>query len=294
MSKYIAYIAASAALAMSPYNPAHAAKEPLQLDPSSKWNINYSDEKCTLVRSFGQNENMINLYITRYAPGNALDIFFVGELFKSNFSQGTTMIKFGDHQAEQELGYFSAKSSDDIPSMVFRSSMTYAPFSEESSKTAIFDPTISDQENGIEYIKTTTPKKKDVIIKTGSLGKAMAAMRSCTDDLITSWGIDAKINATLTRLAEPTTSPATWIRSSDYPSSQLRSGAQTIVRFRLNIDEVGHITQCRIQDSYGDDAFDSAVCDNIMKRAKFNPALDKDNNPVASYYVNKVIFRVNQ
>jgi TonB family protein len=83
-----------------------------------------------------------------------------------------------------------------------------------------------------------------------------------------------------------------WFDANDYPTSMLRSGEQGIVNFRLRVDRAGKPTECKVQESTRPKAFDDAVCKTVMRRAKFEPALDAHGNLAPSYWRQTVIFRI--
>jgi outer membrane biosynthesis protein TonB len=70
----------------------------------------------------------------------------------------------------------------------------------------------------------------------------------------------------------------------------LNAGQGAIVNFRLLVDAAGSVTGCFIQQTTRLKEFDDAVCKSISRRAKFDPALDKDGKPILSYYNNTVRF----
>ena len=82
------------------------------------------------------------------------------------------------------------------------------------------------------------------------------------------------------------------MKSRDYPLPMLLSGKRAIVQFRLNVDPAGKPTACHIQQSTRPKAFDDAVCKAIMRNAEFEPALDAGGSPIASYWLNTVVFHM--
>ena len=63
---------------------------------------------------------------------------------------------------------------------------------------------------------------------------------------------------------------------------------------RLDVDETGGITACHIQMPLSDPAFEESSCADIQHALDFDPALDKDGKPIASYWVTKVYFQIGQ
>ncbi len=81
---------------------------------------------------------------------------------------------------------------------------------------------------------------------------------------------------------------AEWVTTDDYPSSSLREEAEGITRTRLSVGADGRVTACEVTGSSGNSALDQAACRNLQRRARFEPALDRDGNPVASTYPKNV------
>lgn len=129
-----------------------------------------------------------------------------------------------------------------------------------------------------------------VVLATGSLGKPFAAMRSCTDALLKEWKLDPQVQNTLSRRAAPSNIMA-MVRAIQavYPMSMAAQGKQGRVNFRALVDPQGAGTSCSTMMSYNDPAFDTLAC-KVIQKTRFDPALDKDGEPVASYYVETVIY----
>lgn len=118
----------------------------------------------------------------------------------------------------------------------------------------------------------------------------MDAVRACLDNLLASWGVDANTQKSLTREPMPVGNPGDWLKSSDYPQKMLDQGMNDSVNFRLTIDAVGMPTACNVLTMESRPEFIKATCDKLMQRARFNPALDAQGNPVPSIYVSTVIW----
>lgn len=122
-------------------------------------------------------------------------------------------------------------------------------------------------------------------LRTGSLHGPMEAMRTCLDELLTHWGIDAEAHKTLSRPVEPI-DYARLVREvqEDYPVRMANKGMQAFIRVRLNVSADGVPTACHPQSQINEQDFERVACDNMMRFARFRPALDKDGEPIASYY----------
>ena len=277
------------------------AKEPLRLKPSSPWNIHYAEDSCRMGRSFGEGDQKVVMLADRYQPGDMLRMSFVGKPAYSRVDQGEVDIRFGPDESVQKIAFFPASTSDNTPSVLTRGSLRIAAWSDaeiaaqaaavESGK---YDLRLSDitpeREAAVTFVEVGRPVRYPFILETGSLGPPLAALRKCTDELLDHWGIDVAKHASLSRRVTPKGNPGKWMTSSDYPIEMALHGKRAIVQFRLVIDDAGVPTSCHIQQSTRPKAFDDAVCAAIMRNARFEPALDAEGKPLASYWLNTVIF----
>jgi TonB family protein len=90
----------------------------------------------------------------------------------------------------------------------------------------------------------------------------------------------------------PVGSPGNWIGSEDYPVSALRSMAEGLTRFRLDVNAEGHVAGCTIVQPSGTDALDTATCALLSARASFTPATDRKGRPIVSSYTSSVRWQV--
>lgn len=279
------------------------AKEPLRLQPSSKWNVHYGEDSCSMARSFGEGDQKVILVADRYAPGDELQLSFTGKPARTGLLQGVVQVRFGPNEAVQDVEFYPATSADKTPAVILRGSITIAPRSPEEK--AAYDAAVDtgnmdfqsskiapEREAAATFIEVKRSIREPFILETGSLGPPLEALRKCTDELLGHWGIDVAKHVTLSRQVTPVSNPGKWVRSNDYPPAMIQQGKRAIVHFRLNVDTAGRPTKCHIQKSTRPQAFDDAVCKAILRNAKFDPALDAEGSPVASYWRNTVIFQM--
>jgi hypothetical protein len=120
----------------------------------------------------------------------------------------------------------------------------------------------------------------------------MESLDKCIDELLTHWGIDVEKHKNLKRSPVPAQNPGRWIYSSDYPMDMLQIGQPALVEFRLSVSEDGKPTACHIQATTRPKEFDDAVCKSLLRRAAFEPALDSEGKPIASYWRSRVRFQI--
>jgi TonB family protein len=72
------------------------------------------------------------------------------------------------------------------------------------------------------------------------------------------------------------------ISSEDYPAEALDRNEQGTVGIRLHVNAAGEVSECVIEKSSGFAILDKTTCDLVRRRAKFEPARDREGGPVAS------------
>ena len=59
------------------------------------------------------------------------------------------------------------------------------------------------------------------------------------------------------------------------------------------VDESGTITDCRITNITIAEDFDDRACIEFRKVGKFEPAVDTEGKPMASFYASTILYRLN-
>lgn len=291
------------AVLLSPASAMAKPKGPLRLAASSQWVINYAEDSCRMAREFGEGDQRVILIADSFAPGGLLHVALYGQPVRPS-GEGDVRIRFGPAESIQTIPFYAATLGDNkLPGIVLNHGIRIAPDSEEdtSAEAAALrkddvgsrSPEIgSVREKAVTFIDVSRFVRVPFILETGSLGPPLAALRKCNDELLGHWGIDVVKHAGLTRRAMPKIEPSRWMTSNDYPPAMQNLNKRAIVNFRLNVDTEGRPSACHIQQSTRPQAFDDAVCRAIMRNARFEPALDAEGTPIASYWINTVVFRM--
>lgn len=88
----------------------------------------------------------------------------------------------------------------------------------------------------------------------------------------------------------PRTEPAGWV--TEYPSGALQAQLQGRLVTRLKVDAFGDVTNCEVVESSGIIAFDQRSCAALVSKGRFYPALDEDQQPVKSQFVQAVRYEI--
>ncbi len=296
---YFSYSISIAAITLLASAPINATKEPVRLQPTSKWEMEYKEDSCRLARKFGLEDQSVILIFDKYQPGEQFKLSLAGKSVRLTDETRILKVRFGPGEAEQSLSFYSGDFGADMPAVFVLKNIRIAPPTKaelKADKNADFDkqadfaPIEAARTAAVTEVSIGNPLRKPVILETGSLQRAFDAMEKCTDDLLTGWGIDAVKHKNLKQAAKPKNNPGYWLTSKDYPRKMLAKGARSIVNFRLSVDPAGLPTACAIQGSTREVVFDEVVCKGLIKHARFNPALAADGTAIASYYINTVRF----
>lgn len=277
--------------------PVSAKTEPIRLAVSSPWNAHYADNSCRLARQFGQGDNQVTLIFNRFGPGDGFQLSLAGKLARKLYGAEKTHIRFGPTEQVQDVAIMEGTIGKN-PALIFPTSMSVeAPDPAQAKQPLVNDGIPSprlppERIAAVNQVIIGRDGRTQLILETGSLGKAFAALSTCVDGLVGTWGIDPVADKKLRRRVIPVGDYTGWITTNDYPEDMWRAGQPAIVQVRLNIDATGTVTGCHIQETTRPKEFDDAVCGRLMKRAKFTPALDENGQPAASYWRNTVQFRM--
>jgi hypothetical protein len=294
------FVAAIAILATASPAIAQSGKEPLVLKPSSAWHVDYADDRCRLARQFGEGDQQVYAFFDRYGPTEYFRLIVAGKPIRTSSEKGEASVQFGPSEKEQQILFFKGNSGK-FPALVFANNARVAGPSEaewsaikaeDRSEWIELAPVSEERQKAIRYLAVGKPLRQPVRLETGSMRAPFKALDTCIDNLMTTWGIDVEKHKALTRRATPVVSPGKWVVSGDYPLDMLRSGQPAIVEFRLSVGPDGVPTACHIQSTTRPKEFDDAVCKSVMRRARFDPALDATGKPLASYYRNSVRFQI--
>lgn len=86
----------------------------------------------------------------------------------------------------------------------------------------------------------------------------------------------------------PKGNPANWATTNDYPTRALREEREGTTSFRVTVGPDGRVTGCSVTSSSGSPDLDDATCQNVTRRARFNPATDGEGQPTTGSYSNRV------
>ena len=278
--------------------PVHA--EVWSVAPTSKWVVEYADDSCRLTRSFGVGDGQVILVIDQFEPGDSFSLIFAGKRIvpRHHVSPTAARIRFGPNEAESEIEGMPGEAGGHRAFIVMGQPRLAAPTEaqklawKEPDKGVIEPPIGEARERAATWLELNGLLRQDLRLETGPMDKPLAALRACSWDTVKMWGLDAEQQKLRTRRPYPSVPSHSWFKPEEYPEKMLQRGYQGKINFRVMIDEKGAIESCHIQESTRPKEFDDLVCRSVMRRARFEPALDAQGKPLRSYWRQTVNYRI--
>ncbi len=259
------------------------------LEPIDKWVLSYADDSCRLARAFGTKDDKVVLVLDQFMPAGRLDLSLIGKRigrYSDNRISLSATFGPGLPVAEPRDAMTGTVGPDKTTILMIGSRDLLNRPAVKGASDEIFLTTI-EQEAAVTELRIVARTLR-LTLHTGSMAQPLGAMRSCISDLVKTWGLDPAQQETLSKRPVPIVSPDKWLKSADYPKGPLAIGASAIVHFRIMVSADGLPTKCAIQQATLSPEFTKLTCDLLIQRARFNPALDGEGKPVASFYTNWV------
>jgi TonB family protein len=94
------------------------------------------------------------------------------------------------------------------------------------------------------------------------------------------------------RALSPRGTPGSWASADDYPRLGLINKWEGTTAFRLDVGKDGRVSDCQVTSTSGYALLDEATCRLIRRRARFNPALNENGNPISWGYASRVRWNI--
>ncbi len=289
-----------------------AASEPVRIAPSSPWVVDYAEDSCRLIRTFGEGKTETKLILESSAPGE-MDMLAVGKPLHTYLTD--VPARFVPVGGKTFDGRVAESAANHDPAILWSSTIrmlpdgAYESYQDEFGNRK-YDPAVRPAPlnlakrqayatqrlqfaAGITGLEVRTRPDRSVILDTGSLGKAIEIFDKCGEDSMHDWGVDTAIEK---RIVRPVwaLNPGKWISASDYPSKMIDEGKESEVTVRLLIDATGNVTKCTSLSHFAETEFNRITCDAITQRARYAPAELADGTKVPSFTTTRVHFRIAQ
>jgi TonB family protein len=248
-------------------------------DPAleTRWEVNAGKTKCRLIRHFTTAGQSYRLELEQGWTFGGYDWALYGSALPSYSSATSIAIALDPPAATHRF-----KTN---PNMFYADDERGIGWNDTDS--LLFNAVRDDQ-----HMRITGAKKLDVALDLPKASKALKALEACENDLLASWGIDAKQFRSQSARAEPINYPARWVTNNDYPKADFAQNNEGTTTFLLPVGADGKVSDCRIVESSGFPSLDRRTCELMLARAAFRPAKDGNGRAVPSFYINGVYWKV--
>lgn len=258
------HIILSLALVITAF-PAPVAAQRMQPGPG-RWNIDYGELRCSLSRRLGGPQSPI-LILTSY---------------------------LGRDEPEFILMRDGAEELPDLPDRVevVLTPSNHVARGVPRARRVLGGRILSIQELGEGFVdrfaasqtvRFQTRGRTLVDMAIPQATTAVAALKTCNEDLLRSWGVDTSIP-----LSRRPRYRSGSIRHSDYPAEAIRRNQQGVVVARIMVGADGRAQNCATAASSTFPVLDLHTCALITDRFRFEPAQDEQGRPVSGLYVQTV------
>ena len=244
------------------------------LQPTSKWQVEYADEKCRLLRPFGQSDAAVVLEIERSLTLEAYTYGVYGKSMPAYSDFRWYRIELAPQKFDRTVPVWPYE----VPGRA-----------EKTIKFDDEDGAISRAMHGDQRFRISG-RQLDLRLQLGDIQPAIKALETCHDDLLAGWGIDPDTARAIKQKPKPRKTP--WIYVEDYPGAERKQRNEGTVTYLLTVSDKGKTTGCRILHSSGFAGLDKATCDLLQRRSSFYPARDAAGGAVASHFADHFTWQV--
>jgi TonB family protein len=244
-----------------------AAAAPKQ--PTGKWVAEFGDHQCVLSRAYGTADDALILAFQKLPTQTGIELIVLrtgksldltGGRARIGFQKETTLeARFGGYRVGSDLRRISVRIED------------------ESYRAAV--------ESGA--VSLSIPKELEEGFAVPGFGSALKVLDQCVVNLGEVWGIPKDHQSRVSRPAK-VIEPGSLFDSNDYPIGALKEDASGKAVVRLIVDEEGRPSDCTLLKSSGNKFLDAASCSKLVKRARFEPALDIQGRPMRSISITAI------
>lgn len=287
------FTAMAGVVAVAAPSAAWAKDDPLVLDRSTQWNVDFAPNKCRLAAAFGEGDDRHILFFEQYYPADSVGMTIAGpglDRFRSRMKTELSFFQTQEpHRTEPFVGEVGQYGKGLIYSNVNVARGTDQQ--DDENHAPALELLDIDAAKRVEYV-AVKQRGREVRLTTGPLDEAFAVMNTCTTDMIGEWGLDPERHATATRLPRWTNEEKIVGRIvREYPRAALYRGEQAILRMRVIVDQTGQVEDCVIDEATTTEKLESPACRPMMD-AEFEPALDSNGDAFRSFYATSIVYQM--
>lgn len=272
-----------------------------ELEPNTNWNVDFADERCRLTRTFGKGRDEHALIIEQRGPSSTFAMTVAGRLL-GRFKNGSpSRLQFSADEKAYEVSGLKGEMPIFGPSAIFSSvvistDLSARPAVEQASDIS---PKVT---RGIPTLALEKPSRTDfiaieqhgrrIVLKTGELASAFKVMNSCTESLVREWGFDIETQRSV--VSGPTIPDVAKLAKNlaeTYTGEALSRGEQGVMSLRLTVETDGSASECIVGNLTKNRSLKTQVC-KFVRAIDLEPARGDDGNPMRSFYLTQIVYRM--
>jgi Gram-negative bacterial TonB protein C-terminal len=245
-------------------------QQPSARTASTPWQVDYGDDRCSALRRFGEGDDGIFFELSRSASFDLLDVSIYGRAVPRMSPTPTLRVALNGTEVE---GAFASESWI-LPGRAGRAATV---------RFAVAN--IAPQLLASRTISIIANERHRFDFEMAQLAGVLRHLDRCHESLLQNWGVDPAAQRQLLMPPSPI-SFERWLESDSFPPFTGRASAAILLR----ISATGAIEDCRVIDTSGSSEVDDRVCPLIRRRARLNPAIGSDGQPVAAHFIQRIRF----
>jgi hypothetical protein len=219
--------------------------------------MDYAAQSCDLKRDFGSGADAVRITLTQSLAPMQVDLRIDGAGVSGLARVDRAVIEDADNRIETlRLRQYPGMEAPLVLG-AFRS-LTASAVSNGAPLLSVF--------------RGDRPRRAFVL---SDLRAALAALRSCQDDLYRGSNVDGAAMRRIAVDAEPVGDELRWVTPDDLPPAYEDMTQTRLVVMRLDINISGRVENCTILRSTGAAPLDVQSCRVITARARYTPARDE-------------------
>ncbi len=285
--------------------PAIAKEEywPEIIQPASPWQVTREDNSCRLTRSFVRTGGNIFLSLESDAPSNSFTLLIAGEALGTDIRRRFDLA-FGPDAAVMERETINSNFNEFGSGIITGATLQWGPFASDTPWLIKSEEELAAKQNGrkptgakfsqaltvsqeaaINWFEIRSRNRRTIRLALGPMNQPMEEMRGCIDELLVKLGLDiSHFKIGILESPTPTASLREWFSSFTYSDAATIEKHPGMASFRLIVGSDGRPESCYLERSPRPADFDNAICKQLMKEARFEPAIGADGQPIRWYY----------
>lgn len=258
-------------------------KTAVKMAPATGWNLEAAEDRCRLSRQFSSTDGDHLLYIEQIAPGPRFDLTLAGPLLANWSTQRWLYRGMRSDRDFETIDPLNGAMRDFGASMIMPSVSLAVDADRSELISATIDPSDAEKVERVVIRQGT----RIVSFETGNLEPVLAALNTCTLDLLPYWGLDLETHKSFRPPEMPDERSYFAGLRHEYAKISGAKGHKALLRIRLIIDREGVVSSCFEEIAASSGGEPPQICENIST-VRFKPAVNAAGDPIPSFFARSV------